>query len=107
MVLATDSEIKNIIENYSQNGAQKHLKSSLGVTVGLNFSSLRNGNQMMETAIRKIDVGSEKEGTEMWKMEARRPYPVRNRPVPGAPCLILPASPSHPSLKYINRYIYL
>ena len=71
MVLATDSEIKNIIENYSQNGAQKHLKSSLGVTVGLNFSSLRNGNQMMETEIRKIDVGSEKKAPKCgkWKLE--------------------------------------
>ena len=71
-----------IKENYCQIDAQNVVKSSLGGTLGLNFSSFGPGSRKMETGIWKMDVGIQKMSTGMWKMETER-YPVGDPPVSG------------------------
>ena len=68
--------ITEIIENWSQIDAQNALKSSLGSTLGLNFSSFGTGSRRMETGIWKMDVGIQKMSTGMWKMETEIRYLV-------------------------------
>ena len=65
-----------IVENYSQIDAQNVVKSSLGGTLGLNFSSFGTGSRRMETGIWKMDVGIQKMSTGMWKMETEIRYLV-------------------------------
>ena len=72
-----------ITENYYQTDAQNALKSSLGGTLGLNFSSFGTGSRRMETWIWKMDVGIQKMGTGIWKMETGMRYPVADPPVSG------------------------
>ena len=72
-----------IIENYCQIDAQNVVKSSLGGTLGLNFSSFGTGSRRMETGIWKMDVGIQKMSTGMWKMETEIRYPVVDPPVSG------------------------
>ena len=72
-----------ITENYYQTDAQNALKSSLGGTLGLNFSSFGTGSRRMETGIWKMDVGIQKMSTGMWKMETEIRYPVVDPPVSG------------------------
>ena len=73
-------DINKFIKNCNQNNArnrrkllpneaQNALKSSLGSTLGLNFSSFGTGSQRVETGIQKMDVGIQKMGIGMWKME--------------------------------------
>ena len=57
-----------IIENCCQIDAQNALKSSLGGTLGLNFSSFGTGSRRIETGTWKMDVGIQKKSTGMWKM---------------------------------------
>ena len=54
-----------IVENCCQIDAQNAVKSSLGDTLGLSFSSFGTGSRRMETGIWKIDVGIQKMGTGM------------------------------------------
>ena len=54
-----------ITENWYQTDAQNTLKSSLGGTLGLNFSSFGTGSRRMETGIWKMDVRIQKMGTGM------------------------------------------
>ena len=72
-----------ITENYYQTDAQNALKSSLGGTLGLNFSSFGTGNQRMETGIQKMDVGIEKMDTGSQKIAPRSRYLVVDPPVSG------------------------
>ena len=72
-----------IMENYCQIDAQNVVKSSLGGTLGLNFSSFGPGSRKMETGIWKMDVGIQKMSTGMWKMETEIRYPVVDPPVSG------------------------
>ena len=68
-----------IIENYCQIDAQNVVKSSLGGTLGLNFSSFGPGSRKMETGIWKMDVGIHKMSTGMWKnsLSGGRPPSIR------------------------------
>ena len=102
-----------IIENCCRIDAKNVVKSSLGGTLGLNFSSFGTGSRRMETGIWKMDVGIQKMSTGMWKMETEIRYPgsnpqypvkqreeidrgaERRRPQPGTPKKAL--------FKYINR----
>ena len=52
-----------IIENSCQNDAKNVVKSSLGGTLGLNFSSFGTGSRRMETGIWNLDVGIQKMST--------------------------------------------
>lgn len=62
------------------NEAQNALKSSLGSTLGLNFSSFGTGSQRMETGIQKMDVGIQKMGIGMFVMRwSTSQYPVKKR----------------------------
>ena len=72
-----------IIENSCQIDAKNVVKSSLGGTLGLNFSSFGTGSRRMETGIWKMDVGIQKMNTGMWKMETEIRYPVVDPPVSG------------------------
>ena len=72
-----------ITENWYQTDAQNTLKSSLGGTLGLNFSSFGTGSRRMETGIWKMDVGIQKMSTGMWKVESGIRYPVVDPPVSG------------------------
>ena len=63
--------IPKITENGCQFDAQNALKSSLGDTLRLNFSSFRTGSQRIETGTWKMDVGIQKKSTGMWKMLSR------------------------------------
>ena len=72
-----------IIENYCQIDAQNVVKSSLGGTLGLNFSSFGPGSRKMETGIWKMDVGIQKMGTGIWKMETGMRYLVADPPESG------------------------
>ena len=72
-----------ITENCYQTDAQNALKSSLGGTLGLNFSSFGTGSRRIETGTWKMDVGIQKMGTGMWKMETGIRYPVADPPVSG------------------------
>ena len=65
-----------IIENCCQIDAQNAVKSSLGDTLGLSFSSFGTGSRRMETGIQKM-------GTGMWKMETGTRYRVGDPPVSG------------------------
>ena len=65
-----------IVENCCQIDAQNAVKSSLGDTLGLSFSSFGTGSRRMETGIQKM-------GTGMWKMETGTRYPVVDPPVSG------------------------
>ena len=60
-----------IIENYCQIDAQNVVKSSLGGTLGLNFSSFGTGSRRIETGTWKMDVEIQKKSTGMWKMLSR------------------------------------
>ena len=60
-----------IMENYCQIDAQNVVKSSLGGTLGLNFSSFGTGSRRIETGTWKMDVGIQKKSTGMWKMLSR------------------------------------
>ena len=75
--------MSEIIEKCCQIYAQNALKSSLGGTLGLNFSSFGPGSRKMETGIWKMDVGIQKMSTGMWKMETEIRYPVVDPPVSG------------------------
>ena len=68
--------MSEIAENCSKIDAQSALKSSLGGTLGFNLSSFG-------TEIQKMDVGIEKMGTRMWKMELGTRYLVVEPPVSG------------------------
>ena len=72
-----------IVENCCQIDAQNAVKSSLGDTLGLSFSSFGTGSRRMETGIWKMDVGIKKMSTGMWKMETEIRYPVVDPPVSG------------------------
>ena len=72
-----------IIEKRFQIYVQNDVKSSLGGTLGLNFSSFGPGSRKMETGIWKMDVGIQKMNTGMWKMETEIRYPVVDPPVSG------------------------
>ena len=72
-----------IIENSCQIDAKNVVKSSLGGTLGLNFSSFGTGSRRMETGICKMDVGIQKMSTRMWKMGTGIRYPVVDPPVSG------------------------
>ena len=72
-----------IIENSCQIDAQNVVKSSLGGTLGLNFSSFGTGSRRMETGIWKMDVGIEKMDTGSQKIAPRSRYPVVDPPVSG------------------------
>ena len=54
-----------IIENSCQIDAQNVVKSSLGGTLGLNFSSFGTGRRRIETGTWKMDVGIQKKSTGM------------------------------------------
>ena len=69
-----------IIENYCQIDAQNVVKSSLGGTLGLNFSSFGTGSRRIETGTWKMDVGIQKMNTGMWKMETETRYLVVDPP---------------------------
>ena len=75
-----------IVENCCQIDAQNAVKSSLGDTLGLSFSSFGTGSRRMETGIWKMDVGIQKMSTRMWKMGigirylvSTPQYPVKQR----------------------------
>ena len=72
-----------IKETYCQIDAQNVVKSSLGGTLGLNFSSFGTGSRRMETGIWKMDVGIQKMSTRMWKMGIGIRYLVVDPPVSG------------------------
>ena len=72
-----------IVENCCQIDAQNAVKSSLGDTLGLSFSSFGTGSRRMETGIWKMDVGIQKMSTRMWKMGIGIRYLVVDPPVSG------------------------
>ena len=98
-----------LTENCCQIDAQNALKSSLGGTLELNFSSFGTGSRRMETGIWKMDVGIQKMKTEVeigsWNLEAG----VRGARAtdPGYICRHVrpacPRSPGGPWAQYINR----
>ena len=72
-----------IVENCCQIDAQNAVKSSLGDTLGLSFSSFGTGSRRMETGIWKMDVGIQKMSTRIWKMGIGIRYLVVDPPVSG------------------------
>ena len=72
-----------IVEICCQIDAQNAVKSSLGDTLGLSFSSFGTGSRRMETGIWKMDVGIQKMSTRIWKMGIGIRYLVVDRPVSG------------------------
>ena len=60
-----------ITDNCCQIYAQNAVKSNLGGTLGLNFSSFGTGSRRIETGTWKMDVGIQKKSTGIWKMLSR------------------------------------